>query len=60
MVALLGETPFAGVPPRYVRAVLWEYRFTDTATRARDKTWWQRETRGLYAPVVGPRSGGGG
>jgi hypothetical protein len=51
--SLLAANPFPGLPPRFVRAVLYEYRFTDAQERRRTGAWWRRELRGLYAPVLG-------
>jgi hypothetical protein len=53
VVGLLATDPFAGEPPRLVRAVLYDYRFTNMATRRREGTYWQRERLGLFCPVVG-------
>ena len=39
-------------PPRFVRAVLYEYRFTDAETRRQTGTWWEREPIGLYCPIL--------
>ncbi len=50
--ALLADNPFPGRPPRYVRAVLYDYRFTDPAERARTGAWWRRRALGPYAPVL--------
>jgi hypothetical protein len=52
VLALLERDPFAGRPPRLVRALLYDYRFTDAATRGRDRRWWRRELRGPYSPVL--------
>lgn len=49
---LFAETPFAAAPPRYVRALLWTYRFTTPAERRRSGAWWVREAAGLYYPAV--------
>ena len=49
---LLAENPFPAAPPRYVRAVLYDYHFTDLATRRRTGEWWRREERGLYCPEL--------
>lgn len=49
---LLAEDPFPEEPPRYVRAVLYRYRFTDREERRRTGRWWKRERSGLYAPVM--------
>ena len=55
VLALLEHDPFGGKPPRYLRAVLYEYRFTDWATRRRTGAWWRREYKGDYLPVVRSR-----
>ena len=36
----------------YVRALLYEYRFTDRATHAATGQWWTRTLAGLYFPPV--------
>jgi hypothetical protein len=62
VLALLEKNPFPDQPPRYVRAVLYEYHFTDFETRRKDGTWWRRERKGLYCPEIslqqGPRGTG--
>lgn len=52
VLALLEKNPFPDQPPRYVRAVLYEYRFTDLATRRQTGAWWRRERKGLYCPEI--------
>ena len=52
VAGLLASDPFAGKPPRFVRAELWDYRFTDTATRRRTGAWWTRKPVGTYLPAV--------
>ena len=47
---LLDETPFAEERPAFVRAVLYEYRFTGRDERRETGRWWSREEVGLYAP----------
>jgi predicted DCC family thiol-disulfide oxidoreductase YuxK len=49
---LLAANPFPDHPPRYVRATLYDYRFTDTAERRRTGAWWRRRPLGLYGPVL--------
>ncbi|MDJ0625546.1 MAG: lipase maturation factor family protein [Candidatus Caenarcaniphilales bacterium] len=50
---LLEFNPFPEKPPNYVRAVLYNYNFTDaTIKEEEDGAWWRREFKGLYAPVV--------
>ena len=48
VLALLKENPFPGRPPRFVRAVLYEYHFTTAAERREKGTWWRRERMGMY------------
>jgi len=50
VLALLERNPFPDRPPRHVRAVLHDYRFTDLATRRATGAWWSREALRLYAP----------
>ena len=52
VLALLGENPFPGAPPRYVRLVYYRYRFSTPTERATRGAWWQRERVGyLTAPL---------
>ncbi|MCC7447971.1 MAG: lipase maturation factor family protein [Anaerolineae bacterium] len=51
VLALLAKNPFSDTPPRYVRATLYNYTFTDLNTRQSTGAWWQRTTIGPYAPV---------
>jgi len=52
VLALLARNPFPDKPPRFVRAELFEYTPADLATHRREGTWWRREARGDYCPVV--------
>ncbi|MGH9432505.1 MAG: lipase maturation factor family protein [Terriglobia bacterium] len=56
VLKLLGSDPFPDAPPRYVRALAYDYRFTDFATRRATSNWWQREYKGIYFPPVSLRS----
>lgn len=49
---LIETNPFPGRPPKYIRAVLCEYRFTDMAERNQTGQWWKRAVLGLYCPVL--------
>jgi predicted DCC family thiol-disulfide oxidoreductase YuxK len=49
---LFAAEPFPGRPPRYVRAVLYDYRFTTPAERRATGAWWKREELGLYLPAL--------
>jgi len=52
VLALLDSNPFPGHAPMFVRANLYEYRFTDARTRASTGQWWTRELDGSYFPPV--------
>jgi lipase maturation factor 1 len=52
VLKLLRKDPFAGAPPKYVRALLFNYAFTDFATRRQTGAWWTRTPRGLYFPQI--------
>jgi hypothetical protein len=52
VLALLERNPFPEKPPRYLRAVLYEYHFSDFATRHTTGNWWRRERKGLYCPEI--------
>jgi predicted DCC family thiol-disulfide oxidoreductase YuxK len=52
VTGLLATNPFPVAPPRYVRAELFDYSFTDFATRRATGRWWARQPRGLYFPRI--------
>jgi hypothetical protein len=56
VLALFKRNPFPQSPPRYVRAVLWQYWFTSMDEKRRTGDWWRRQLMGLYAPemMLGP------
>lgn len=56
VLALLERNPFAEAPPRFVRASLFDYHFTNFATRRAEGNWWRREFRGTYCPPVSLRN----
>ena len=49
---LLRHNPFPDSPPRYVRAQLYEYRFTTWQELRRDRAWWHRRLIGRYAAPI--------
>jgi predicted DCC family thiol-disulfide oxidoreductase YuxK len=55
VLALFQENPFPLAPPHYVRAMLYEYRFTTPAQKEATGNWWTRELKGAYIPAVGLR-----
>lgn len=52
VLGLMGHNPFPRKPPRYVRALLYEYHFTDIATRRATGQWWRRQYLGVYFPPI--------
>jgi hypothetical protein len=52
VLSLFKANPFNSTPPRYVRAVLWQYWFTTAEEKQRTGNWWRREFLGLYAPEI--------
>ncbi len=48
VLGLLRENPFPDKPPRYVRARLHVYKFTQWGSL----DWWSREDRGLFCPAL--------
>lgn len=55
VLQLLAENPFPDTPPRYVRATLYDYHFTDIETKRSEGTWWSRERTGIYCPAISLR-----
>lgn len=52
VLSLFAGNPFPQRPPQQIRAVLWQYWFTDLATKRSTGMWWRREFLGLYAPAI--------
>lgn len=52
VLALLAHNPFPNGPPTYIRALIYDYRFTDFATRSSSGNWWQRQQKGVYFPAA--------
>ncbi len=52
VLALVEKNPFPESPPRLVRAVLYDYRFTSFSELGSARAWWHRKKKGLYCPVL--------
>lgn len=52
VVGLLAANPFPTAPPRYVRALLFDYSFTDFEERRVTGDWWKRRPLGLFFPPI--------
>ena len=50
VLALLETNPFPDAPPRFVRAMLYDYKAADLRTHRRTGAWWVRTPAGLYFP----------
>jgi predicted DCC family thiol-disulfide oxidoreductase YuxK len=55
VLALLGKNPFPDAPPRFIRAVVYDYHFTDLKARRKEGAWWRREFKENYCPVLSLR-----
>jgi lipase maturation factor 1 len=56
VLSLLERNPFPAAPPRYVRAVVYDYHFTTLATRRQTGAWWRREEKREYLPAISLRN----
>ncbi len=52
MLGLLRRNPFPDTPPKYVRTLAYDYRFTTPAERGITGAWWYRRLLGEYSPIV--------
>jgi len=52
VLALFRSNPFGNSPPKYIRAMLWQYWFTSMSEKRQTGNWWRRQLLGLYAPVL--------
>jgi len=55
VLALLENNPFPDQTPKYIRARVYDYRFTGFAERQSAGNWWRRENPREYLPVVSLR-----
>jgi predicted DCC family thiol-disulfide oxidoreductase YuxK len=52
VLGLLESNPFPDSPPKFVRAKLYDYRFSDQSLHAATGQWWVRQLQGWYFPQV--------
>jgi hypothetical protein len=57
VLALMEKNPFPESPPKYIRASLYDYQFTDAETRRATGQWWRREYKTEYCPPLSLRDG---
>jgi hypothetical protein len=55
VLRLFESNPFPDQPPRFVRASVYDYHFSDRVTRRATAAWWEREYLGAYFPPVSLR-----
>jgi hypothetical protein len=58
VLALFAKNPFAEAAPQQVRAVIYQYWFTNFRTKRVSGNWWRRELLGDYAPGLERESDG--
>ncbi len=58
VLSLFAGNPFENDPPTQVRAMMWQYWFTDLETKRKTGLWWNRKNLGLYAPALARGSDG--
>jgi predicted DCC family thiol-disulfide oxidoreductase YuxK len=52
VLRLIKTNPFPDAPPRYIRARLFNYHFTNEEEKRQTGAWWKREEQQLYCPPV--------
>jgi predicted DCC family thiol-disulfide oxidoreductase YuxK len=52
VTALLGSNPFPHKPPVYVRALLYDYRYSSPEEKEKTGAWWVRQLEGIYYPAT--------
>lgn len=55
VLELLAINPFGRDPPNYVRAVMYDYEFSNLDQNRHQYLWWTRDLKELYCPVIGRR-----
>jgi hypothetical protein len=53
ITSLLRHNPFQDAPPRFVRAHVYRYRYTDPAERKATGAWWKASFAGELLPPIG-------
>jgi predicted DCC family thiol-disulfide oxidoreductase YuxK len=55
VLKLMEKNPFPQRPPKYIRAVVYDYHFSDRAARARSGAWWVRKEVGVLLEPISIR-----
>jgi predicted DCC family thiol-disulfide oxidoreductase YuxK len=56
VTAMLESNPFPRKPPIYVRALLYDYRYSTPEEMKATGAWWVRQPQGIYYPATALRS----
>lgn len=51
VLKLLRTNPFPVKPPQYIRALVYDYKFTSFQEKKETSQWWKREFAGAYSPT---------
>jgi hypothetical protein len=54
-VKLLKSNPFPEQPPKLIRALFYEYRYTSWSERKQTGAWWERRLVDVYLPPISTR-----
>jgi lipase maturation factor 1 len=52
VLGLFASNPFSSSPPRFIRAVLWQYWFATLEQKRAEGLWWRRQLVGAYGPMM--------
>ena len=52
VLKLIRFNPFPDKPPLYIRALMYDYKFSSKSEKKEHGWWWRREFTGLYSPVM--------
>lgn len=52
VLKLIRYNPFPDLPPKHIRAVMYDYRFSTRQQKKERGWWWQRKFVGLYSPIL--------
>lgn len=52
ILSLMGKNPFPAEPPAHIRALFYEYRYTNPQEKRHTGAWWTRRPLGIYLEPV--------
>ena len=52
VLELLEKNPFPNSPPRYIRALVYDYRFSSFDEKEKTGAWWRRTLEKPYSPTI--------